>query len=535
MGDLVSIGDAAKILKVSTATLRKWENDGRVSSERAPSGHRRFDISKLRQDLINNPIKHGSAKKLVPPVNNDVDVKSEHQKNVLNLKVYCLCCGTELNSINSLRSYSPLYAHNKITVGINKIYKSVMPHCKDCIKREYLEMEKVISENACVTFIAARYDLPLPSGSVTKLRTSSLQTWLDFCEKHCQKFGETKFTQSDMNRIQGEMAESTKVDREVYQFNGAQEAREKWKEEKLSHKDWRKLEEYEVSFLIEYPGIGEEQKVILRDICWCLLKADKATREEDAFKAKQWRDQASAFLSMIIRNYDIAKHIRAADELVLDDKREQYMGCAAARAEWGDPELSKDDWERLEVLKAEQVADRPALSTGGLAAVREYCKNMLKSEQARRADRASDAKTYLEMAIKCLDSESLLKKQASAVELDRLSGMVQYIEGIIGSIPTVKDLLTWAFEELPELHGYNITADAADLIIEDLHNHYDINDSKEPMSVFRHHLRVVDRLNEFVPKEKQSQTEKNVLKLLREYNRTGSFDGADFSILARDE
>ena len=43
----VKIGTAAKHFGVSQETLRRWEKSGRISVERTPKGHRRFDLSKF--------------------------------------------------------------------------------------------------------------------------------------------------------------------------------------------------------------------------------------------------------------------------------------------------------------------------------------------------------------------------------------------------------------------------------------------------------------------------------------------------------
>lgn len=44
----VSISRAAQALGVSRDTLRRWEAAGKISVERTPSGHRRYDLSQLR-------------------------------------------------------------------------------------------------------------------------------------------------------------------------------------------------------------------------------------------------------------------------------------------------------------------------------------------------------------------------------------------------------------------------------------------------------------------------------------------------------
>ena len=44
----VGIGQAASELGVSRDTLRRWEAAGKITVERTPSGHRRYDLSQLR-------------------------------------------------------------------------------------------------------------------------------------------------------------------------------------------------------------------------------------------------------------------------------------------------------------------------------------------------------------------------------------------------------------------------------------------------------------------------------------------------------
>jgi predicted site-specific integrase-resolvase len=43
----VSIGKVSQILGVSRKTLRRWETQGKISSERTPKGHRRYDVNKI--------------------------------------------------------------------------------------------------------------------------------------------------------------------------------------------------------------------------------------------------------------------------------------------------------------------------------------------------------------------------------------------------------------------------------------------------------------------------------------------------------
>ncbi len=45
----MSIGKAAKMLGVSIGTLRKWEENGLLTPERTPTGHRRYRVAGLQK------------------------------------------------------------------------------------------------------------------------------------------------------------------------------------------------------------------------------------------------------------------------------------------------------------------------------------------------------------------------------------------------------------------------------------------------------------------------------------------------------
>ena len=44
----ISIGKAAAELGVTRETLRRWESAGKITSDRTPKGHRRYDLSQLQ-------------------------------------------------------------------------------------------------------------------------------------------------------------------------------------------------------------------------------------------------------------------------------------------------------------------------------------------------------------------------------------------------------------------------------------------------------------------------------------------------------
>ena len=43
----IAIGEAAKILGVTQKTLRTWEEHGKITPERTPNGHRRYDRGEI--------------------------------------------------------------------------------------------------------------------------------------------------------------------------------------------------------------------------------------------------------------------------------------------------------------------------------------------------------------------------------------------------------------------------------------------------------------------------------------------------------
>ena len=51
----VRISEAARMLGVSVDTLRRWEAAGKITVERTPGGHRRYDVEQLRGIARNRP------------------------------------------------------------------------------------------------------------------------------------------------------------------------------------------------------------------------------------------------------------------------------------------------------------------------------------------------------------------------------------------------------------------------------------------------------------------------------------------------
>ena len=61
-GMKISIGKAAQELGVNKETLRRWEKSGKITPERTPKGHRRYESTKLRSM---DPKKTSSIKKTI--------------------------------------------------------------------------------------------------------------------------------------------------------------------------------------------------------------------------------------------------------------------------------------------------------------------------------------------------------------------------------------------------------------------------------------------------------------------------------------
>lgn len=84
---LVSLGEVAAALGVSPNTLRRWNAQGRISSERTPGGHRRFrqaDVAVLQRDLLGrvvlrrSPVPEGAAPAAAAVLSSDGPAVSQH-------------------------------------------------------------------------------------------------------------------------------------------------------------------------------------------------------------------------------------------------------------------------------------------------------------------------------------------------------------------------------------------------------------------------------------------------------------------------
>ena len=117
----VSIGEAAKELRVSVKTVRRWTDSGKLRSERSPSGHRRYFLSDIKR------ITPRDLKQLDDRITiNYARVSSHDQKadlirQVQMLESYSSSNGWQFETISDLGS-----GLNYNKKGLKKLLKRIM-------------------------------------------------------------------------------------------------------------------------------------------------------------------------------------------------------------------------------------------------------------------------------------------------------------------------------------------------------------------------------------------------------------------------
>ena len=416
--------------------------------------------------------------------------------------VKCLQCSVRLTHKNTMLCYSQMYQMNKIFDGEENI--SVLPHCLRCMEDEYdLYRASKMGHILAISILAARYDIPFFEGHKN---TKTYTEWRVAAEKSWKRlrlgFMSGEITRLDMRKLK-EFSENLQKDKAAVEKARLKMDRTKAEAERVEIELERKQEE---------------------------LRLSKLTKELDKINKTSFSETEA--LKNEIKELKEQLLLEQSKQ-VKEEIAEEWEGCVAARKKWNNPKLTEADFAWVEELERIHLEERPNIDAEGEHAIREFCKLSLKFEQSTQAGEANDARIWQQTMENALKRVNQLKSQVSATGIDRVSGLVEHIERTIGGIPTLKELLQWLFESLPEMHGYKITTDAADMVLLDLMNHYRENDGDELLYELPEHLRIEDRLGEFVPKEQQSAVERNTLALLEEYKRAGSFDGMDLSAVAK--
>jgi excisionase family DNA binding protein len=94
----LTIQEAADLLGVSTKTLRRWEDDGKLVPERTEGGHRRYDVTQLLG------IDQGSRKTIAYARVSSSDQKEDLKHQILVLEAYCTSHGWNFEIIQDLGS-----------------------------------------------------------------------------------------------------------------------------------------------------------------------------------------------------------------------------------------------------------------------------------------------------------------------------------------------------------------------------------------------------------------------------------------------
>jgi len=118
----VSISKAAKILGVSEITLRRWDSEGKLPSIKTQGGHRRYDISKLKPELVHKYTLLNDNRKTIAYArvsSHDQRADLERQKQVLEL--FCSQNGWTFELISDLGS--GMNDHKK---GLTKLLNAIL-------------------------------------------------------------------------------------------------------------------------------------------------------------------------------------------------------------------------------------------------------------------------------------------------------------------------------------------------------------------------------------------------------------------------
>jgi excisionase family DNA binding protein len=100
---MLSIGEAAKALGVSITTLRRWEASGRIQAEHTAGGHRRYDLARIRPDLVRAD-KLASRQTAAYARVSSYDQKDDLERQKQVLELYCARQGWTFEVIADLGS-----------------------------------------------------------------------------------------------------------------------------------------------------------------------------------------------------------------------------------------------------------------------------------------------------------------------------------------------------------------------------------------------------------------------------------------------
>ena len=98
MSNLIGVKEAAELLGVSTKTIRRWEEEGKIRSIRTPGGHRRFTVSDLLGKRTDASLTLAYARV------SSHDQKKDLERQAMVLEAYCARQGWSFELIKDLGS-----------------------------------------------------------------------------------------------------------------------------------------------------------------------------------------------------------------------------------------------------------------------------------------------------------------------------------------------------------------------------------------------------------------------------------------------
>jgi putative resolvase len=101
MDKLYRIGQAAKLLGVSTSTLRRWERDGKIKSERTEGLHRLYRLSQFK---MSSKLQARDRKTIAYARVSSHDQKADLDRQKKVLEMYCAAHGWKFELLTDLGS-----------------------------------------------------------------------------------------------------------------------------------------------------------------------------------------------------------------------------------------------------------------------------------------------------------------------------------------------------------------------------------------------------------------------------------------------
>ncbi len=136
----LSIKEAATFLGVAESTLRRWENEGKLTPERTSGGHRRYSKESLiafKDKKDNNKLTIGYCRV------SSSDQKEDLKRQVENVTNYCIANGYQFRIIEDLGSglnYKKKGLKELLALMENREVERIVVNYKDRLMRFGYEM-----------------------------------------------------------------------------------------------------------------------------------------------------------------------------------------------------------------------------------------------------------------------------------------------------------------------------------------------------------------------------------------------------------